>query len=179
MPNKIILIVIAVLLVIGVAAVIAYYVARFMRGTIRLTMAHTAFNPGDPISGSFELHTKKAVEGNRLIVSLIGTQVTRTRGNDGEMRTRTREIYRDEVLLEEARSYEAGARATHNFEIAAPDMHSAEFMDSALGQALSAALSLISNKSTRIKWRVEARLDARGVDLAASKAVSLNIKQLM
>ena len=178
MPENTILIVIAVVVGGGIVAAIAYYIVRLMRGTIKLSLPRTAFNPGDTIAGSFDLHTKKAIQGNKLIVSLIGTQVTRTH-EDGKTRTRSREIYRDEVLVEEAKTYPAGSTATHNFELSTPNMNSPEFLNSSVGQALTAALRLLSNKSTSLKWKIEARLDAKGVDLATAESISINTKQLI
>jgi len=176
MPNNTILILIAVAVGGVIAAVIAYYVIRFMRGSIKLSLPRTAFNPGEAITGSFELLTKKPIEGNKLIVSLIGVQVTESYEN-GKKRTRTREIYRNEVLVEEAKAYPAGHTSEHQFEIATPNTGAPEFANSALGQTLMSALRLLSNRRTRLKWKVEARLDAKGVDLATSKSVSINMPQ--
>lgn len=178
MPQNTILIVIAIIVGGGILAVVGYYVARFLRGTIKLSLPRTTFNPGDSISGSFDLHTKKTIEGNKLIVSLIGVQVSSTH-NDGKRRTSSREVYRDEVLVEEAKSYPAGFTATYNFEISTPNTNSPEFLNSTVGQALTAAFKLFSDRSTRLKWKVEARLVAKGIDLAASKPVSINTKQLL
>ena len=178
MPENILFLLIAVLLGGGILAVIIYYVVRFMRGSITLSLPRSVFNPGDPIAGSFELLAKKAIEGNKLVVSLIGIKVTKT--YDGEKtKTRSREIYRDEQLLEEAKSYRAGSKATYEFTLSAPNMNSSEFLNSKVGQALSAAVHLLSDRSTRLKWKVEARLDAKGVDLATSKSVSINTKQML
>jgi hypothetical protein len=160
-----------------ILAAVAYYVIRFMRGSIKLSLPRTAFNPGDSITGSFDLHAKKAIQGNKLIVSLIGVQVTEDY-EDGKKRTRTREIYRDEVLVEEAKAYPAGHTSEHQFEIATPNTGSPEFMNSGIGQAITGALRLLSSRRTRLKWKIEARLDAKGVDLAASKSVSINIEPL-
>ena len=178
MPENTVLIVIAIVVGGGALAAIAYYIARFMRGTIKLSLSRTAFNPGDTINGSFDLHTKKAIQGNKLIVSLIGMQVTKTY-EDGKTRTRSREIYRDEVIVEEAKAYGAGSMATYNFEISTPDMQSPEFLNSTVGQALTVAFRLLSDRSTRLKWKIEARLDAKGVDLATAESVSINTQQLM
>jgi len=178
MSSSTILVLIAVVVCSGVIALIAYYVARFMRGAIKLSLPLTALNPGDTITGSFDLHTKKAIQGNKLIVSLIGTQVTKTY-EDGKTRTRSQEIYRDEVLVEDARSYPAGFTATYNLEVSTPNMQSPEFLNSTVGQALTTAVRLLSNRSTHLKWKVEARLDAKGVDLATAKSVSINTKQLV
>lgn len=178
MSNNLLLILIAIVVGGGVIAVIAYYVVRFMRGSIKLSLPRTAFNPGDTITGSFDLHTKKPIQGNKLVVSLIGVQVTKTY-EGGKTRTRSREIYRDETLVEDARAYPAGHTARHEFELTAPNTSAPEFMSSTLGQTLTAALRLLSNRHTYLKWKVEARLDAKGVDLATSTPVSVNIPQLV
>ncbi len=175
--NTILIIVLSVagIVLIGVAV---YYLLRFMRGTIKMTLTQTAFNPGETISGSFTLHTKKPIEGNRLIVSLIGVQETKTRDGD-KTESHSREIYRNEVLIEGNKAYPAGYQATHNFEIPTPDTGSQEFLNSGVGQALTAAFSLLGNRRTEFRWKVEARLDAKGIDLATSKRVTLNMNQLM
>ena len=177
MPQNTILIIVSVLLVGAVLAAIIYYVARFLRGNIKLSLPRTVFNPGDMIEGSFDLHTKKSIQGNQLIVSLIGVQVTKTR-RDGETKTHSDEIYRDELLVETAQLYSAGSTATYEFSIASPDMNSSEFLESSVGKALTAAFRLLNHSTTRLKWKIEARLDAKGVDLVATKSVSINTKQI-
>ena len=119
----------------GILAAIYYYVARFMRGSIKLTLPRTAFNPGDSITGSFDLQTKKLIQGNKLIASLIGTKVTKTY-RDGKSSTHSHEIYRDEVLIEEATMYRAGHLATHEFELTAPNSGAPDFMNSSLAKRL-------------------------------------------
>ncbi|MCP4375764.1 MAG: hypothetical protein GY794_06265 [bacterium] len=178
MSGNTIMVLIIVVIGGGIAAAVAYYIVRFMRGSIKLSMVRTAFNPGDTITGSFDLVTKKAIQGNKLIVSLIGVKVTKTYEGD-EQRTRSQEIYRNEVVIEEARQYPGGHTAKHEFEIPTPNTNTSDAKNSAMGQALTSALRLLGNKQTRIKWKVEARLDAKGVDLAASKSISLNVQPLI
>ncbi len=158
-----------------VISIIAYYVMRYLRGSITLNLQKTAFNPGETINGSIELLTRKVLKGNKLIVSLIGEKVTRYYEDD-EQRTRTREIHRSEILLEDAREYPAGHTAIHEFEINIPGNSGATPSgDSALGQVLSAASQLINDRDIYYEWEVEARLDAAGVDLAKSEKVSINL----
>jgi hypothetical protein len=159
-------------------AVLAYYIARFMKGTMKLALSRTTFNPGDIITGRFDLHTKKEIEGNKLIVSLIGVQITKHYEN-GKHRTHSREVYRDEVLVEGPKVYPAETTAVYDFKIAAPNMQSPEFMNSTVGQALTVAFSLLGNRSARMQWKIEARLDAQGVDLATSQAITINSNQLL
>jgi hypothetical protein len=173
MSKNSILILIAVIVGCGIASIILYYVARFMRGSIKLFLQRTAFNPGERITGSFDLVVKKQVEGNKLTASLIGVQVTETNKN-GKTQTQTREFYRDEHIIEEAKSYNAGHSAKYSFEISVPNSSVPDFMNTTLGQALNAASYLLGNSHSRIKWRVEARLDAKGVDLVKSSPVTIN-----
>jgi len=177
MPNSTVITLIVVAVVGVIAGIVAYYVMRFMKGSIKLLLTQTGFEPGQAITGSFDLQVKKTIQSKKLIVSLIGTQITETY-EDGKKRTRTREIYRNEVLIEDAREYPAGHTAQHQFEISTPNTKSSEFMNSALGQTVTAALRLLSDRRTRLKWKVEARLDTKGVDLAASKSVSINMPQM-
>jgi hypothetical protein len=176
MPENTSLIVICTVLGLLLVGVIAYFVMRFLRGSIKLTMPQTSFGAGQMISGSFDLMTKKSIQGNQLFVTLRGVKETKIR--DGEKtRTRRDEIYCDQVTLEDAREYPAGYSAKYDFQISTPNLQSPEFMNSGIGQALVSAFRLLSDRRTRIKWRVEARLDAKGIDLAASKSVQLNLGQ--
>jgi len=177
MPDNTLLIVICSVLVLALLGVIIYFVLRFMRGSIKLTMPQTSFGAGQMISGSFDLLTKKAIQGNQLVVTLRGVKVTEYRDNDGDKKTRTDEIYRDQVVLEAARQYPAGHSVRHDFQIPTPNVQSPEFMNSGLGQTLVSAFRLLSDRRTRIKWKIEARLDAKGIDLADSQTVQLNLGQ--
>jgi len=154
--QNLVLTVIGVAVGVGLAAVIAYHVARFMRGSIKLSLRGSAFNSGDTITGRFELHTKKAIQGNKLSVSLIGVQVT-TSYDGGKEQTRSREIYRNEVLLEEGKAYPAGHTAGYDFQLVVPNANAPEFLNSPLGQALSTALRLLSNSDSQLKWVVADR----------------------
>jgi hypothetical protein len=178
MSKNIVLIVIAVAVGCGILAVVAYYVVRMMRGSIKLSLLRTAFNLGDTITGAFDLLVKKPIEGNKLTVSLIGTQITEIY-RDGKTETRSHEIYRNERVIEGAKAYDAGNTARHEFELTVPNTGAPEFMNSPLGQMLGAAATLFNNRSSQLKWKVEARLDAKGVDLATSTPVSVNIGNLV
>lgn len=177
MPNNLTLILI--LATIGlVLAIIAYYVVRFMKGAIKITMVRTGYNAGETIVGSFELYAKQPVEGNKLTVSLIGTQVTRTR-QGGKTHTHSHEIYRNETVIEGPTHYPAEHRSTHEFKIATPNSQAPDFTNNPIFQGLAGAMRMLSNRQSYLKWRVEVRLDAKGVDLVASKKVTVNVGGLM
>jgi predicted small secreted protein len=173
MDDNTILIIIAVVAGIAIIAVAAYHIARYMRGSIKLSLTQTAFDPGSSITGSFELTTRKAIEGKQLVVSLIGVEVTEIRKND-KTETRRHEIFRNEKLIEKERDYQAGFVKTYDFEIPAPKLNAPEFLNSPVGSAIAAAASVLTNRRTLIQWKLEARLVAKGIDLVGSKKISIN-----
>jgi len=177
MPENTPLIIICTVLLLLLLAAVVYFFMRFMRGSIKLALPQTSFGGGQMISGSFDLLTKKAIQGNQLVVTLRGVKVTEYRDNDGDKKTRTDEIYRDQVVLEAARQYPAGHSVRHDFQIPTPNVQSPEFMNSGLGQTLVSAFRLLSDRQTLIKWKIEARLDAKGIDLADSQTIQLNLGQ--
>lgn len=178
MPNDLVLIltvgVIAAVVLAIVLAIVVAFIVRLMRGKITLTLPRTAFNPGDTIAGSFELKTRKPVEGQRLYVALIGQQVSEVPDGDGT-RTQTREAYRDEQTLEEARAYEAGGCTRYEFELNVPSIETPEFLQGGLGQAIKIGAQFLGGGRRYWRWKVVARLEAKGADLVASKKVSVNM----
>lgn len=177
MSENMILILIIVLVGGGILAFIVYNILRYLRGSIKLSLPQTVFDPGAKIKGEFDLNAKKPIQGNKLIVRLIGMQIERYTQN-GKSKTRSQEIYRDEVLVEDAKSYPAGYTNKYNFEIDTPNLNDSEFMDSSLGKTLNVAVRMLTNRNTRLQWKVEARLIAKGIDLTSSKNISINSKQL-
>jgi len=169
---------IAIVLVVGAILVLfagvgAYYIVRYMRGSIKLRLLKKGFDAGEKVAGSFEVLTRKAIEGRRLYVALIGEEVTRRRQGDST-RTSRREIFRREETLEEARSFGAGERGEYNFEIETPSAAGGGFGDSTLGKVLETGVSLLGGGRRYLRWKVEVRLDAKGVDLGASKRITVN-----
>jgi hypothetical protein len=51
-------------------------------------------------------------------------------------------------------------------------------LNSGLGQALATAVRVFSDTRTSIQWKIEARLDAKGVDLATTKPIVINNSKL-
>ena len=68
MPDNTLLIVICAVLALLLIGVVIYFVMRFMRGSITLTMPQTSFGAGQFVTGSFDLLTKKSIQGNQLVV---------------------------------------------------------------------------------------------------------------
>jgi len=173
MSSSVIVILVIAAVFVAVASVVMYFVLRFARGSIKLTLSGGAYDPGGIIEGSFTMTTKKPLEGKRLLVAVIGREVTEEReGNT--TRTRSREIYRDEHVIEEARTYPAGETKDYAFQLKAPDITNSGSIGGMLGEAVEMGLELLSGRDERLEWRVEARLDASGIDLSDSTRIYLN-----
>ena len=168
-----------ILIIIAVAALalVGYGMARRARGSIELSLPKTAFEPGETIHGSFVLHTKKPIEAQRLVVTLTATEVTQTT-EDGKTKSRSRQAFRDERILADARAYPAETRETHEFEIDVPDPETPEAPASPVGRAALSALKAMSRSKTHLRWRLEVRLAAKGIDLVTSKQVSVNLQRV-
>lgn len=174
MSDSLLIVVVIAVAVIVIAAIAAYFVVRMLRGSMKIKLVKNGFSPGEKITGSFTMKTRKEIEGKRLFAALVGKEVTERREGD-RTRTDTREIYRDEQTLEEGKMYPAGHTADYSFELDTPSESGQGFLDSALGQALDIGMELLSGDRTDIRWTVEVRLDARGVDLSDSRSVTINI----
>jgi len=168
---------ILIIVAVVVLAFVGYGMARRARGSIELSLPKTAFEPGETLRGSFVLHTKKPIEAQRLVVSLTATEVTETT-QDGKRRSRSQQVFRDERVLEEARAYAADTRETHEFEIDVPNPEQPEALGSPVAGAAFAAMRAMSRTRTRLRWRLEVRLAAKGIDLVAAKQVSVNLQNL-
>ena len=177
MSAEVLKIVIPAIAVLAVALVAGYYIIRFMRGSIKITLAKNSFSEGEQITGSFELTTRKEIDGNRLYVMLVGKEVTKERHGD-KTRTRMREIYRDEVTIEGAKTFSPGQTMKHDFQLATPSSAEPDFLDSSLGKTLKVGMELLGGRRSYLRWIVEARLDAKGVDLVSRKKITVNMSQI-
>ncbi len=177
MLAEVLKIAIPAILVLGVMLVAGYYIIRFMRGSIKITLAKNSFNEGEQITGSFELTTRKEIEGNRLYVMLVGKEVTKERRGD-KTRTHTREIYRDEVTIEEAKTFSAGETKNYDFQLGTPSSAGSDFLSSPLGKTLKVGMELLGGRRSYLQWIVEARLDAKGMDLTSRKKITINMSKI-
>jgi len=177
MLAEVLKIAIPAIVVLVVILVAGFYIIRLMRGRIKITLSKRSFNEGEQITGSFELTTRKEIEGNRLYVMLVGKEVTKERRGD-KTRTHTREIYRDEVTIEEAKTFSAGQTANYDFQLATPSSAGSDFLSSALGKTLKVGMELLGGRRNYLQWIVEARLDAKGMDLVSRKKITVNMSKI-
>lgn len=166
--------IVMIILILIIIVSLVYHIIRFMRGKIKLTIPTKVFNLNDVINGSFELHTKKTIQGNKLLVRLIGKHISISY-KDGETKKRTSEVYRDEITIEQDKTYQAGSVATYNFELPLPKEYKPELADSKIVKTAEAVFDFLDDGRDFMKWQVVVLLDAKGVDLNASQTISTNI----
>lgn len=172
---------IIVLIVLGAVAVAVagVFIAKGRKGKMTVTLTKGGYQSGEPVQGTLDVLLKKDLDAQRLFVSLIGEEVEEYRESDGDRRTRTHEIYRDEVDLEPGRVFPAGFQESYSFELIAPGgdhlpkAASAGILD---GVNLNiGGMSIGNDRRTRLKWKVVGRLDVKGLDVTASRNVQINL----
>jgi len=175
-------------LVIIAGGVAAYYVIRMMKGKLVIELAKTGFNSGEQITGKVTLTVRKEIELHCLSVALIGNRLTKRTDDDGDEMTHKDEIYRKELNLEEAQTLPGGHEKTYEFTFVAPGNNSL-FDDLAAndgtGGAMTDAMRTVNRtldsvssfgfNRPRLEWKLEARADLPGVDLAKKKKVRVNM----
>ena len=111
---------------------------------------------------------------------MIGYERIERYDSDGDRKTRRREIYRYEHNLAEAGSLRAGNNQRFEFTIIAPGSEksadSSELSGKIAGAIKTTAnvVSAMTGTSRRLEWKLEARADLPGVDLASSKKLQIN-----
>ena len=152
-------------------AVVAYFILRYLKGSIEIQLDKTSFDTGETIKGSFRLVARQTIEANKLTVALVADEITKRKDSDGDNETDTHEVYRDEQVLEGKHLYEKGFDNTHNFELLVPASGESSMDSSKVGQALSTIGSMMNMNRRYLEWSVEVCLDAKGIDLSSSEKV--------
>lgn len=176
-----------------VIPIIVYFTLRMLKGSLKLQLNQKSVVSGQTISGKLHLHTKKAIHANRLYIALIGERQRRRRSSSSSSSggsTYWDEFYRDEFDVIVDQGLYAGHRQSNDFELNAPTEHQAVTVGQAIQQVgeevenkvakavVQGVGSLASVMGGKKRWRVIARLETKGVDLAASKKLHVSLKQL-
>ena len=160
--------------------IVLYYIVRMMKGKVEIELPKRGYNSGEEISGAVTLTSRKELKMNRFFVALIGYERIERFDSDGDRKTRKREIYRYEHNLAEAGSLRAGNNQRFEFTIIAPGRNSSAESSELSGQiagAIKTTANLVgamTGTSRRLEWKIEARADLPGVDLASSKKLQVN-----
>ena len=172
-------------IIIGIAAVIiisiaAYFMIRMMKGKVEIELPTRGYNSGEEISGTVTLTSRKELKMNRFYVALIGYELIERFDSEGARKTRKNEIYRYEHNFTEAGSLRTGTTQKFEFNLIAPGSTTqagdSELSGQVAGAITTAAkvIGAISGSSRRLEWKLEARVDLPGVDIASSEKLRIN-----
>lgn len=171
------IIVIAVIVVIFIG-VGGYFLFAYLKGSIKFIMLKNSFESGEFITAELELKTKKPVEGNRFFVALIAKEIVKDVDVKGRTSNRTHEIFRFEQTLEGEKKYPSNYSNKYNIQIPVPQSQQILGNNNTSNSIVNSViknLSRFSSKTRQIKWVLEARLDASGVDLCRSERIYINL----
>jgi hypothetical protein len=160
-----------------IVAFVAYGMARRARGSIEVSLPKDGFEPGETIHGRVEVHAKKPIEAERLVVTVTATEITETL-KEGKTASTSKQVYRGESVLEGPRVYAAGNRETREFDLALPERDPTKVPASAVGHAGFDKLKSMARPVVRLQWRLEARLVAKGIDLVTVRPLTVNLETL-
>jgi hypothetical protein len=154
-----------------IGGVVGFFVLRGLKGTIKIDCEKNTFDPGETIKGNIYLKIKKQTIGNKLTISLVADETTTYHDGD-ESRTEHDEVYRDDLVVEDKKSYPVGYEQTYDFALTIPAMNApGKQVDGVVG-AVFDALS-VNRRKSKIEWQLEARLDAEGLDLVNKKDIHM------
>jgi len=174
MQEEMIIYAIVGVVVAGLLGFGAVWVLRRMKGTILLRMDNATADSGKPFRGTIDLSINKAMESHALEVALIAKETIKER-RDGKTHTRTEEVYRSTKTVEGPTLYSAGDKKSYTFEINAPSGADSTQELGATAQMMLGAAAQFLGSNRRVKWKLEARLDAPGLDLVTTKNVHVNV----
>jgi hypothetical protein len=164
-------------LIIGlVGGIVVYFVLRHLKGKLTLEVVNRVYGVGDIVSGQVHLHCKKDVDCNRFYVALICQEVVQTY-RKGKRHTTRRELVRQEQDLTGPGRFAPGTMESYAFDLVVPSVPTRDFQVATGSETVDAIVNTVASLAShrgRLEWKLEARVDAQGVDLAATQRVSVN-----
>lgn len=146
-----------------------YYLIRYMKGSLKIQLEKNSYNAGETIKGVIKLKAKKEIESQRLFTALVQYTLQRTYTSKGN-RNQWRETFREEKTIENEKIYRPGFSNQYNFKI------NIAFKEGANNEILKTVGNVLKTftGTGRTKWKIEARVDAKGVDLFTTQKVRIN-----
>jgi hypothetical protein len=198
LSNNPVFFIICAALGIAVISVICYYIARCMKGSLKLELNQKSVGSGQQITGKLTATVKKHLIADRLYVGLIGEREERTRSSSSSGSSSTSkkwvEFYRDEVDVLLNEELPPGFEKKYDIVIDAPsEGHSmtgaqaisktTENMEDGMAKSIVTGLgaiagAAISMRGGRKRWKVISRLETKGVDLVTAKKIHVSLKSL-
>ncbi|MEA5445396.1 hypothetical protein VCB98_06150 [Gammaproteobacteria bacterium AB-CW1] len=151
-----------------------------LKGRLQIKLDRSAVACGETLSGHCEVKARREIDGRALNVALVGEEIEEVRRHGSNGRSRRRryrnEIYRDQVPVSGALHLSPGDVERFDFELPVPESvpgHGGKAPEGALAQGLMLGAQLLGGRRRYYRWRVEARLEASGLDLRARQKISL------
>ena len=153
------------------AIIIAIFIMRKMKWSIKITLDNTVYNRGEKIRGTISIKAKKQIESQKLVVTLACDETTTSHDSDGDTENHTRRLYEESKNLAETKDYHPGEENTVTFDFTIPTQD--DETSSKFTKALKTAAKIFG-PSKRITRKVETRLYAKGLDLRDNKVFKVN-----
>lgn len=177
MPESILgIAIISFFIVLGISSAI-YYLHRFSRGSIDLSLSSPTYDPGEEIEGSIKVIARRAFTSERLVVYIYCIEGTKARKRWGRERrpNRHREVYREELVIEESRTYASRESMEYVLRFNAPAVGDPADDGSFWNPYIAEVLSNLSQGNRILLWYVQARLEMPGTDIARTKEIDIRI----
>lgn len=155
-----------------------YYLIRAARGRINLDLQKKSFYPGEMIEGSFTVKTRRLIKSERLVVKIYcieGVKPPKRFLYFNRRPSQHRYIYREEMVVEPARIYQAKTSTDYSFQMKAPDVGDPADNGTFWGPYIAEVLSNISHGNRVLLWHLEVRLEISGVDIAKTNKIEIEI----
>lgn len=149
----------------------------FGKGKATLTLDKYQFSPGDKITGTIAFDLKKPVEASGVVVTLMAYNQTTTNTN-GQQMTNSQKVFEFHLPLDGEKTYPAG-NSTYTFSLTVPTnvagaRNAGMTSDNAALNTVMNVAQMFGNMNTSVmKWYVEGRLKAKGLDV--KKKVQVNV----
>jgi hypothetical protein len=155
----------------AVIGFVIYYVAGRMKGRVEVALERYIFAPGEEIHGSVVLASRKPVQINKIVLAVVALRRKSARQIRRRGRT-SREVYRSTTELEVEGVFEPGEFHSFPFVLTAPDLDNRD-TGGLLGTLAHFAQNLEAGTTGQVIWRIEARVDAAGIDLFGKKTMRI------
>lgn len=154
-----------------------FFYLKYRKGSVALRLTRTAFSVGETVDGVLAVTCRQDLFVDRITVSLVCIAHWKSSYYDHEGKRKTRshreEQLRREYELARRVSLTAGSNEEYAVDLKIPrSAHS--FSSSSTSGGLLGNLLRQMISSRRYVWRLEARLDMKGLDLTTSKRISIH-----
>jgi len=153
--------------------VIWVYIAKKNKWTLKIEISKDDFASWETIKGSLSLLAKKPIQWNKLWVKLVCYEEVTRRDPDGYSNTQKRVLRDKTVNIEEQRGYMPGYNKSYPRKLQIPIKEWQDTTNSTFGKVLS-VISRFTGNQKNIYRALEARLDAKGLDLTDSQKLYIH-----